>query len=280
MAKIIGVHGVGHQFKGENMLRAEWLPALRDGLSRAGRQLASDADFICAFYGHLFRPGGKAAMDPPLKAQDVNGEWERELLELWWREASRVDRTVPRPEAHTKVYVPNIVQRALKALMQSNFFAGLAERALIYDLKQVHRYFCDSNLRQEARASIERVVGPDTQVIIAHSLGSVVAYEALCVHPEWPVTVFVTLGSPLGIRKLIFEALDPPPQSGKGIWPAGIKHWVNIVDSSDVVALEKDLSTLFGSQITNCLVNNGASAHDARRYLTTEELGHAVAIGL
>jgi hypothetical protein len=70
------VHGVGHQFHGENTLCAEWLPALKDGLARVDRQLASDADFACAFYGNLFRPAGKAAIDPPFDASDVEENWE------------------------------------------------------------------------------------------------------------------------------------------------------------------------------------------------------------
>lgn len=280
MAKIVGVHGVGHQFKGENTLRAEWLPALKDGLARAGHQLASDEDFMCAFYGNLFRPAGKAAMDPPYDVHDVGDEWERELLELWWREAARVDPTVRGPEAGTKVSVPSVVQRALDALSQSRFFAGLAERALIYDLKQVRRYLHEPDVRREAQASVARAIKPDTRVVIGHSLGSVIAYEALCAHPEWPVSVFVTIGSPLGIRNLIFEELDPTPQCGTGVWPAGIKQWMNIADSGDVVALVKELGSCFGPQVSDHLVDNGASAHDATRYLTTRELGDAVAVGL
>jgi hypothetical protein len=93
-------------------------------------------------------------------------------------------------------------------------------------------------------------------------------------------SVFVTLGSPLGIRNLIFEALDPAPQNGTGVWPPGIKQWVNIADSGDVVALVKDLASRFGPPVTDRLVDNGAKAHDATRYLTTRELGDAVAIGL
>jgi pimeloyl-ACP methyl ester carboxylesterase len=280
MAKIVGVHGVGHQFKGENTLRAEWLPALKDGLVRAKHQLASDEDFLCAFYGDLFRPGGKGAMDPPYDASDVSEEWEREFLELWWREAARVDQTVVGPDARTKVSVPSIVQRALDALSQSPFFAGLAEHALIYDLKQVRRYLREPEVRREAGARVQRAIGSDTRVLVGHSLGSVVAYEALCAHPEWQVNVFVTLGSPLGIRNLIFEALDPAPRSGKGVWPPGIKQWVNIADGGDVVALVKELGPLFGPRVTDRRVDNGAKAHDATRYLTTQEVGDAVAIGL
>ena len=280
MAKIVGVHGVGHQFKGENTLRAEWLPALKDGLARAGSELASDTDFVCAFYGNLFRPAGKAAMDPPYDAHDVGDEWERKLLELWWREAARVDPALRGPDERTKVSAPSVVQRALDALSQSRFFAGLAERALIYDLKQVRRYLHEPEVRREARASVQRAIGPDTRVIVGHSLGSVIAYEALCAHPEWPVSIFVTIGSPLGIRNLIFEELDPAPQNGIGVWPSEVKRWVNIADSGDVVALVKELGPRFGPRVTDRLVDNGAAAHDATRYLTTRELGDAVAVGL
>lgn len=280
MAKIVGVHGVGHQFKGENTVGAEWLPALKDGLARAGHRLASDGDFACAFYGDLFRPAGKGAMDPPYDATDVNDEWEQELLEAWWREAARVDPAVRGPDARTKVRVPSIVQRALADLSQSRFFAGLAERALIYDLKQVRRYLREPELRHEARARIQHAIDADTRVIVGHSLGSVAAYEVLCAHPEWPVTVFVTLGSPLGIRNLIFEALDPAPRDGTGVWPGGIQHWVNIADAGDVVALVKQLGSSFDKRVADYLIDNGAKAHDATRYLTTKELGDAVAAGL
>ena len=48
-------------------------------------------------------------------------------------------------------------------------------------------------------------------MLVGHSLGSVVAYEALCANPEWPVRMLVTLGSPLGIPNLIFDRLEPAP---------------------------------------------------------------------
>ena len=156
MAKIVGVHGIGHQFAGENTLRAGWLPKLKDGLDRAGRPLASDDDFACAFYGNLFRPKGKPAGDPPFDASDVADEMELELLELWWREAAGTDPAVLGPDARTKLSTPNVVQRALNALCQSRFFVGLAERALIFDLKQVRRYLDEPEIRRAACASLER----------------------------------------------------------------------------------------------------------------------------
>ena len=121
--------------------------------------------------------------------------------------------------------------------------------------------------------------------MVGHSLGSVVAYEALCAHPEWPVRALVTLGSPLGIRNLIFDRLLPAPAAGargevRGAWPGGVRSWVNVADAGDVVALVKDLRPLFGDQVACYLVHNGSHAHDVRPYLTAAETGAAIAAGL
>ena len=280
MSIIVGVHGIGHQFKGAHLLRSEWLPALQDGLERAGRKLESPNDFACAFYGDLFRPAGKSAMLPVYDARDVSDPWEQDLLGELWREAARIDLRVRAPGANTKAYVPDVVQKALRALSQSAFFAGIAENALIFDLKQVSRYLNEPDVRRKARERVKAAISPDTRVVVAHSLGSVIAYEALCDDPASQVDVFVTLGSPLGISNLIFNKLDPCPQNGLGMWPPGVKHWVNIADQGDVVALVKDLGTGFGPNVVNRSVANSALAHDATRYLTTRELGEAVALGL
>jgi pimeloyl-ACP methyl ester carboxylesterase len=120
----------------------------------------------------------------------------------------------------------------------------------------------------------------DTCLIVAHSLGSVAAYEALCAHPEWPVRALVTLGSPLGIRNLIFDQLQPPPENGMGQWPGRAVMWTNITDSGDIVALQKDLRGRFGDRVENAVVDNGATAHNVKPYLTAKETGLAIARGL
>ncbi len=128
------------------------------------------------------------------------------------------------------------------------------------------------------------MIESDTRVVIGHSLGSVVAYEALCAHSSWPVRTLITLGSPLGIRHLLFDRLDPPPAmegtERLGRWPGGIERWTNIADAGDVVALVKDLSQRFGKGVESILVHNGATAHDVRPYLTAKETGRAISAGL
>ena len=234
-----------------------------------------------AFYGDLFRKKGtKAVGIPPYDENDVTEEWEKELLEAWWIGGARMDKSVPGPEDQTKLRTPRVVQRALNALSHSRFFANIALNAFVADLKQVHAYLHDEEVRRAAQSRIERVITDETSVLVAHSLGTVVAYEALCAHPEWPVRTFISLGCPLGISNLIFEILRPAPENGIGVWPKGISHWSNIADEGDIVALVKELRTKFGERVQDYLVHNGAHAHDVQPYLTAKETGHAIARGL
>lgn len=280
MAHVVAVHGIAQQRKGPSVLSAEWLPAIRDGMVLAGAQPISEADLAVAFYGDIFRPQGKRATDPYFEAKDVIDADEQELLSRWWQEAAATDSEVVSPDSAGRARVPASVQVALDALSSSRFFAGLAERALIFDLKQVRAYFREPAVRERARASVEACVTNETRVLVAHSLGSVVAWEAACAHPEWNLQGLVTFGSPLGIRNLIFDNLDPAPTNGLGAWPSCVKYWVNVSDRGDVVALVKDLGTRFGPQVEDFRVDDGATAHDARPYLTSCEVGTAIARGL
>jgi hypothetical protein len=172
------------------------------------------------------------------------------------------------------------VQSALDALMRSRFFSGLAERAMIGNLKQVRSYIQDEEIRTIAQRRLAEIVRDDTRVLIGHSLGSVVAYESLCAHKSWSVRVFVSLGSPLGIPHLIFNRLRPPPVAGKGAWPGQVRKWVNVADTADIVALSKELAPLFNGNVEDRIVNNDANAHDVAPYLTAAETGRAIAAGL
>jgi hypothetical protein len=280
VAEVVVVHGIGQQLLGPELLLDQWGPAVRDGIRLAGGS-AEGLDVTCAFYGDLFRRTGTRQLgDPELDATDVESDLERELLLAWWEEAAYVDPAVIGPRADTRLRTPHVIQRALDALSRSVFFAGLAERALVFDLKQVRRYLTDRELRERIRSRVAACVTSDTSVVIGHSLGSVVAYETLCRHPEWNARTLVTLGSPLGIRHLIFERLDPAPEDGLGVWPGPVERWVNVVDRGDIVALIKRLAPLFGEDVEDMVVHNGAKAHDIRPYLTAVETGRAIADGL
>ncbi|BCL21324.1 hypothetical protein ACPCBX_14425 [Streptomyces tuirus] len=281
MARVVCLHGVGSQQLGEEQLLKDWLPALQDGLTRAGAPgLLGSGDVAMAFYGDLFLPPRRtlAGADPFFSAPDVEPGWETDALMAWWAQAAEVEPQVMAPAAEGTLGGISIsVQSALIALSQSRFFAGLAERALIFDLKQVRRYLTQPGLRAAARARLRALIGADTVAVVAHSLGSVVAYETLCALPDHGVRALITLGSPLGIRNLIFDQLDPAPADGIGAWPGSdTLSWTNIADRTDIVALVKDLRPRFGARVVCQLVPNGSHAHDATHYLGKRETGAAL----
>ncbi|MEW2062288.1 hypothetical protein AB0899_16195 [Streptomyces sp. NPDC007002] len=286
---MVGVHGIGQQVQGEGRLLSSWWPALGDGMRRAGAEgLLEASDIEIAFYGDVFRPAGQmlAVDDLPYTAEDVEDRFERELLAAWWRAAADSDPEVVPPDADdTLTSTPRSVQGALRALSGSRFFANIALRHMVADLKQVRAYLTDQTVRDNVRDRVTAAIGDDTRVVVAHSLGSVVAYEALCALPGHQVRALVTIGSPLGIRNLVFDRLIPAPtgshKEARGVWPGGRDLvWTNLAGKGDVVALVKDLRLGFGNNIRCAVLATGTHAHDATAYLTDELCGKAISEAL
>ena len=282
MADIVAVHGILNEFRGVAWLEARWRLAILDGLRLAGSR--SQPSVCCAFYGDLFRSQDpRAGADRTPGAEEVAGYIEKTLLLEWWS-------AVARPEARaislrSKAGLSGGAQRAINALLNSRAFKALAgdhaERALLFQLRQVRLYFEDETIRQQALGRVNACLDAGAKVVIAHSLGSVVAYEALCARQEDERPVLVTLGSPLGLTPVVFDRLRPAPAAGRGALPT-VREWHNIADDGDPVALVKRLCPLFGSgaEIRDVRVGNGWESHNVLRYLKTRETGEAIASGL
>src|SRR5262249_18989868 len=262
MASVVVVHGIGQQHEGGLTLHSALFPALSQGLAFVGCRIGPD-EVVFADYGVVFRPAGEV-LSPEILYDwsDVTGD-ERELLAAWWERAAVEDPGGPPVDAEVVVRSPVWVQSALAALSGSRWLGGVSESLLVGDLKQVRGYLTDPAMRRRIRDRVASVVGPDTRVVVGHSLGSVVAYEVLCAHPEWPVRALVTLGSPLGLRRLIFDRLEPRPVPDgaggvRGVWPGPGRTWTNIADPGDAVAAVADLRPLFGPAVRQVLVRNGA----------------------
>ncbi len=282
MAKIIAVHGINQQYRGSHTIYSEWYPALQDGLKLADFALDSENEFKCAFYGDIFRGKGKSRGGdiPDYGAEDIESGWEEEFLLQLSQEAFALKQASNGSDAKKKKGVIIGIQRALNVVSGSPFFGDVAEKVVINFVKQVKAYLHDEKKREEIKNRVLAEITEDTKVLIGHSLGSIVCYEVLCQNPDLPIKVYVSLGSPLGIKKIVFDRLEPSPQNGIGSRPKGIEKWVNIADDKDIVALEKKLNPFFEGLIEDKLIDNGANAHNASRYLTAVETGQAIKLGL
>ena len=291
--KVAAIHGIGNRFEGYDTITAAWLPALNSGLREAEFPPIEDGDFTLIFFGSIFRPPGTRGSDTKLTTEDK--EWARKMLLDFNRETARLaeqnrtnsdpkgeDPRIQAPEgpgtavvASSRGRAPQSLQAMLRQLSKSRFFKALGpERLLLADLREVRCFLHEPEIKSVVLRRFEECIQLGTRVLVGHSLGSVVAYEALCRHPEWKIDTFVSLGSPLGIRNLVFDALTPAPENAYGVWP-NVRRWVNIADNGDIVALEKDLSKYFGP-VKDVRIYNGWASHDVRRYLTAMETGKAI----
>jgi hypothetical protein len=281
MAHVVMCHGIGYQYEHRETAFTDWYDALRISLTDAALPVPPPERVSAVFYGNCYRSKGKGADSddefadiPNLKSGDVDDPFERELLEA-------IAEGTEEPADGGK----GVVQSALRRLEKSERLGRPPAKAAIWLVRQVRRYLDpEDTVRDCAQQRFARVVTPDTRVVVAHSLGSVVAYEALCAHPEWDIDTFVTLGSPLGLAE-IRDRLRP--EGGK-TWPH-VRRWVNIAADEDPVALVKELAPLFDERVEDRPVVNlprykpgryALGGHAVTRYLTTADLAEAVGAAL
>jgi hypothetical protein len=139
-------------------------------------------------------------------------------------------------------------------------------------LAEVVIYFDEDQAARRAGARAEVTAALDThrpRIVIAHSLGSVIAYECLWADPEIQLELLITVGSPLGMPNVIFERLEPAVTNRQGARPPGVAHWVNIADPADIVAIPRHLRKRFRKLDVDLEVSAGAFfTHKAQAYLS------------
>ncbi|MFE5626806.1 hypothetical protein ACFQ8S_32660 [Streptomyces virginiae] len=277
MAKVVMCHGIGYTYQHRDGMQSEWYKALRTGMIDTGFEPVEETGVAAVYYGNCFRSAGsKGATGPDEFASlpnygpvDLRADLELELLRAFAENTEA-------GQAGTK----GAVQSLLRRLERSKLLGDVPAKAIIWMIKQVHRYLTEEALREAVQARWDGVVTPDTRVVVAHSLGSLVAYEALCAHPEWEVDTLITLGSPLGLGAISSRLRPPLVQGQEAQWP-GVRRWINIAAVEDPVALVKELAPLFGKDIQDMPVRNGRFAmHSVLRYLTTAEAAKGIADGL
>jgi hypothetical protein len=121
-------------------------------------------------------------------------------------------------------------------------------------------YFFTPGVRKKIRdrlvAEIDRV-GSRPVTIVAHSQGTIIAYETLAALKAnaFQLDALATLGSPLGVQE-VQDFLDPNDPLKV---PAVVRRWHNFADPLDPVALDKNLAGDFeppGFIEDDILINN------------------------
>lgn len=225
MTRVLGVHGIGKYgyFRrtrspeaAAETLAAEWVADL----------LPEDVDLRVAFYAHhLHRGTPQGPQDDPLTLEPD----AQEFLIDW------VEMLMPRPAIPQG---PRTVRVRQAADWLTRHFGAAGRLFAMAFCREVHTYLStpDSPRRVNAREAVAKALevhNPD--VVVAHSLGSVVTFEALWGRPDLDVPLLVTLGSPLAMPGVVLERLRVPALRR----PPCVRRWVNLADIGDVVALPR-----------------------------------------
>jgi hypothetical protein len=148
-------------------------------------------------------------------------------------------------------------------------------------------------LRDELRAAWQ---AGGRILLIGHSLGSVIAYDALWElsrdgDPSPRVDLFVTLGSPLGTH-FVQRSLSGAHEQGAARYPQNVRRWVNCAARGDTTALWRRLEPHFREMVELGLVESiedvvdfdnyfhattGINEHEAYGYLAQPRVAAVIA---
>lgn len=271
MTAVLGIHGIAQQQLGPNQLLGSWKPALRDGIDLAiGRHARKEfkPKLDMSFYGDLFLPAGYAShKGGPIGDLDPKGLTSDDISffeEIGEHVADPILDPIPtNVDKGFKELPPSIAK--LFTWLDARFGAA-APVLFIGELSQVRRYQKDDQFAELVRARVLDLLD-GAEVVIGHSLGSVVAYETLALNPAPSVRRLLTLGSPLSLPS-VHRHLRARHSLAVG--------WINVYDHSDPVACAGGLSTLW-TGVRDIAVDNQNSPHMVERYLAKRETGFAIA---
>lgn len=283
---IVGVHGIGQGRTNEVRLAYDWGNALKRGLTRRYGPGAAVPDLTVPHYTGLYQPValdadrhlGLADEELPSAGEPMDAHEEDFVVRALTAYAPG-----PPPESRLHQgtlgaplpYIPNAVTRRLAAA-DARHGRGAGAKVLVL-VRQAYRYLHEQELgeliRKVIQAEIER---SGARVLIAHSLGSVIAYDMLQRGElqDPGAHTLITCGSPLG-----WLTIRGGLPGDAHVRVPGSLHWHNFHADGDLVTGGTGLSDVVTSgSLLDTRVNNGIAApHDAVRYLSQAPLADAVA---
>jgi len=264
---IVGVHGIFQARKNATSLAAEWSRAIRRGLIDA----AFDVPALILQVPHLSPllrvPTNLLGADDDEALASLTDD-ERVFIESSLEDAladldrSDVERLAE--EAATLAGLPAFPTRrglTLLAAVDGRWRGGA--RLVLALLREVFAYLHAPTCGWQVRRRVRLTATSQTRMLLAHSLGSVIAFDLLRRGELPQVTTLVTFGSPLG-WPTVRTALANCAESAS---PSELVTWTNIYDHRDAVTAGRRLAG-FWPQVTDVEVSNPVTdAHGAQGYL-------------
>ena len=246
--QLVFVHGRAQEHKDSVALKAEWIEALNEGLAKSNLTLPiAEPDVRFPYYGDTLvdMVDGKSADEAA--AVIVRGE-------IGDSEEERFARAIMR-EMQAKTGITDAQLAAVagqdvvnRGPLNWEWFQGFLRavdryvphgsgNSIALFTHDVYQYLKNSITRATIDEGVASAINANVEtVVVAHSLGTVVAYNVLRQQGErlgWNCVQLVTVGSPLGVSEIrkTLKGLAPIR------CPSCVKRWFNAMDERDVVAL-------------------------------------------
>lgn len=259
-------------------LQEEWRISLENGCRKINVTLPSDTKFIFPFYGDILHELAKDVDNSTGKlvekgnASDEEMYFIRDLLNEVVENAGITTEQI-RENYSEELSEKGVLNWAWVIAMARTVDRIPVLREIILNIgtNDVFKYLSIPHIRTEIDKLVVGHFEDDPCVIVAHSLGTVIAYNVLREKIKLNVDTLITLGSPLGIRT-IKKYLDKPL-----LMPSCISNlWFNALDGNDIVPLNPLTTRHFPitPEITNKtdLVNETPNRHEIGGYLSDPEV--------
>lgn len=236
--------------------RAALLRCLLSGVSRIDKSIAADIEASAESFAIVSWTG------------DFYGE-ERDFS----LDAAAVDAVIAQPQASQadKDEASALLRRLARRVFRladriPMLIPYMATERMQLHLRDLRRYLRNHNnaaqqTRQLLKDPLRAAQASQRPVLlIAHSMGSVIAYESLWQmsrvdREATQVDMLLTMGSPLGQRHLQRQ-IKGYSSIGAVRFPNNIRRWANLSAAGDLTALNPDLRKEFGAMLEHGLVDD------------------------
>lgn len=230
--KLIMLHGIGNAEATPDEMQRNWIDWLVAGGADRDRLEASDP--VLAYYADILSDGrtitapGQLPTSDPVKAEQL----VKAGIEIQVAAAQALRRELIARIRNPLDPAEDVMEKAFTAQAA----AGQAGPVDLID--EVYDYLTKPGLRSAIDTRVMAAFDDDTPVILAHSLGSVVAWriQQARARAGLPAAArLITIGSPLSF-KLVRDRLGQPYA-----YPGGVRDWWNFYDPFfDPIALGRE----------------------------------------
>lgn len=256
---LLFLHGVGGGDRD-----ARWREALDRSLQLSGYDDLSGVNVRAPKYAHALRGSDDTLKLPPLTVKTLSGDRGKSQRRAFEQRLGALEVRLGRHRRGSGWAGGDVVNQA--ALLAPQF-------------AQAANYLTKAHVRSQVlHRVLKDVPSHGRLVIVAHSLGSVIAADLLRRLPtEVEIEGLVTIGSPLAhprfhVDKLTSTLADPPANLG---W------WVNFWNPADPVTTHKGASSAFPWLLDYRIRSTaGLHVHDSVTYLSDDVVTSAIGYAL